>query len=121
MIKMLNMVLLGILIVIGSAGKASAADSVNLSATVVARKPTDTMNDFNFSTINPAGMAQKTDMNGSVKGASTATNNDSSTQIIEFELGAVFLSVLFFYFMKFMKRKRHLLAMSEHKMVNNIA
>lgn len=44
--KTFAIVAVGIIITFGSISKVSAAESVSLSATVVERKSTDTMNDF---------------------------------------------------------------------------
>lgn len=91
-------ILFSIWVLIGSIAQAHAADSVGLAAYVVARKSTDTMNDFDFSNLNPD--AASANYSGLIKGASTSTKNDPSLKILLFELSAVFIVVLLFYFMR---------------------
>ena len=86
---------------------------VTLSATVVGPP---TINDFDLSGINPD--AKPVNDKGSVKGASTSTNNDSSLKIIALELGAVLLVVLFYYFMK---RRLQAHIKFKNKLINNLA
>lgn len=49
--KIFVSILFGILILVGSIQGVNAADSVNMSVTVVERKSTDTINDFRFESI----------------------------------------------------------------------
>ena len=50
--KIILLSLIGMLIVIGSVSRVRAADSVNMGVTVVERKSTDTINDFDLSQLN---------------------------------------------------------------------
>lgn len=74
---------------------------VSLSATVVGPP---TINDFDFSGINPNGIPIGD--TGSVKGASTVAGKDYTAQIIAFELGAVLLALMFYRFMKLLRKRR---------------
>ncbi len=58
----------------GSTRDIYAASSVSLSAVVVPKKLTDTINDFDLSNINPDAL--KSENAGSVKGASDRKAND---------------------------------------------
>lgn len=79
-----------------------ASDSgVSLSATVV--EP-PTINDFDFSNINPNGVLIGNTV--PVKGASTVSEKDHTLQIIILEFGAVFLGYALYRFMRLLRVRR---------------
>jgi len=90
---------------------AEASDSsVKLEASVVEKKPTDTINDFNLAGLNPDQYKNLVKDDGLVSGVSKKAPTDNSLKILLFELIAVTLATI----IVILTRRKHRLFTKTH-------